>query len=328
MATFRKRGERWRAELCVNGVRDGGTFDTKAEAKEWAARREVEIRETVRNPSKAHTVDQLFQKYAAEVSAKKPGKRWEQIRLDAIAETRLHGKRLGDMLLCDVTATTIASYRDHRLKTVTGSTVNREFNLLSHTFTVARDEWRWITESPTRKVKRPKEAAPRDRLITDKEIELITYALGYTGGVETVSQRVAAAFLFAIETAMRCGEICGLRREHVAGAVATLPMTKNGSARHVPLSKRAREILESLPEADSGLYFDITTAQVDALFRKARGSAGIEGIVFHDTRHLAITRLAKKLTVLELARMVGHRDLRQLQVYYNETAESLAQRLD
>lgn len=48
---------------------------------------------------------------------------------------------------------------------------------------------------------------------------------------------------------------------------------------------------------------------------------------FHDTRHEAITRLAKRLDVLELARMVGHRDPRSLMIYYNETAEQLAKKL-
>ena len=48
---------------------------------------------------------------------------------------------------------------------------------------------------------------------------------------------------------------------------------------------------------------------------------------FHDTRHEAITRLAKRLDVLELARVVGHRDPRSLTIYYNETAEQLAKKL-
>jgi integrase len=48
---------------------------------------------------------------------------------------------------------------------------------------------------------------------------------------------------------------------------------------------------------------------------------------FHDARHEAITRLAQKLNVLELARMVGHRDLNMLQIYYNETAQQLAKKL-
>jgi len=39
------------------------------------------------------------------------------------------------------------------------------------------------------------------------------------------------------------------------------------------------------------------------------------------------TRLAQKLNVLQLARMVGHRDIRSLQTCYNETAESMARLL-
>ena len=55
--------------------------------------------------------------------------------------------------------------------------------------------------------------------------------------------------------------------------------------------------------------------------------AGIEDLTFHDTRHEALTRLARKLDVLDLARMVGHRDPRSLMIYYNPTASEIAQRL-
>lgn len=37
--------------------------------------------------------------------------------------------------------------------------------------------------------------------------------------------------------------------------------------------------------------------------------------------------LAAKLNVLELARTVGHRDLKMLQIYYNETATEIAKKL-
>ena len=50
-------------------------------------------------------------------------------------------------------------------------------------------------------------------------------------------------------------------------------------------------------------------------------------LVVRLARHDAITRLAQKLNVLQLARMVGHRDIRSLQTYYNETAESMARLL-
>ena len=182
-------------------------------------------------------------------------------------------------------------------------------------------------------MRRPKESEPRDRLYTDDEIERICLALGFDLGdeqeAETVSQRVAVAFLFAIETAMRAGEICGLLPRDVVGRVATLLETKNGTKRKVPLSSRAVELLELLPvPKENATVFGITTKSLDTLFRKAKTRAAIEDATFHDSRHLAITRLAKKLNVLDLARMVGHRDLKQLQVYYNETAESMAERLD
>lgn len=76
------------------------------------------------------------------------------------------------------------------------------------------------------------------------------------------------------------------------------------------------------------LVFGLNESQVDALFRKAKGLAGITDLHFHDTRHTAITRLAKKVPVLDLARMVGHRDIKMLMVYYNESAEDIARRLD
>ena len=53
----------------------------------------------------------------------------------------------------------------------------------------------------------------------------------------------------------------------------------------------------------------------------------IDDLHFHDLRHTAITRLASKLNILELARCVGHKDLRQLQVYFNMSAEDIAKKL-
>lgn len=136
--------------------------------------------------------------------------------------------------------------------------------------------------------------------------------------------------LFAIETAMRSGEICQLEPHWFKDNVAHLPVTatKNRTKRDVPLTKRAVELLTRLPPAaPGGTLFGIEPASRDALFRKAMKRALVEGLTFHDSRHLAITRLSKKLDILALARMVGHRDLRQLQVYYNESAKDIASRL-
>ena len=125
---------------------------------------------------------------------------------------------------------------------------------------------------------------------------------------------------------MRSGEITGLTWDKVGAKSVHLPRTKNGDYREVPLSKRAREILEEMPR-ESGMVFNLSPELRDALFRKARDRAKIVDLHFHDTRAEAIWRLSKKLDVMELARMIGHRDLKSLMLYYNTSADELADRL-
>lgn len=75
----------------------------------------------------------------------------------------------------------------------------------------------------------------------------------------------------------------------------------------MPLSARTLQLLALLPERpDNEHVFGLGSASLDALFRKACTAWLIERMTFHDTRHEAITRLPKKLKVLDLARMVGH----------------------
>jgi integrase len=200
-------------------------------------------------------------------------------------------------------------------------------SLLRSVFDVAVREWGWLRSNPLASIKKPSPPPSRRRRITDDEATRVVTALGYDGGEpENASQRVALAFLFALETAMRSGEIVGLTWDRVAEKSVTLPETKNGDARAVPLSMRARELLSVLPK-DNGNVFGLDDALRDALWRKARDRAKLQNLHFHDSRAEAIWRLSKKLDVLQLARMIGHRDLRSLQLYYNESADELADQL-
>ncbi|MCW4629586.1 MULTISPECIES: tyrosine-type recombinase/integrase [Marinomonas] len=65
---------------------------------------------------------------------------------------------------------------------------------------------------------------------------------------ESKSERIGAAIVFAIETAMRAGEICGITWEDVNLERRTvyLPKTNNGNPRTVPLSTAAVKVLEKL----------------------------------------------------------------------------------
>ena len=320
MASIQKHGKKWRAFVARDGIRKSKILPTRQEAKDWAARQEYTIlhREEIASATKLSAV---LERYADEVSSGKRGERWERIRLAKLAR-----EKFADKAISDVTATDIAEWRDDRLREVSPSSVRREMNLLSSVFSVALKEWRMIGKSPISDVRKPREAERRERRPTTAELERLALSAGTDLTAST--GRAFHAFLFSIETGMRAGEIIGLTAEDVDldRRVARLPLTKNGSAREVPLSTEAVRLLRALPEDDP--MFGLTSRQLDALWRKLRDRAAVENLHFHDARHEAITRLSRKIDVLALARMVGHRDIKMLLRYYDETAEDLAKRLE
>lgn len=289
------------------------SFPTKAAAKDWAARQEYLILNGGIN--RPGTLRELFDRYAREVSPKKRGARWEQIRLELLSRDKL-----GDVELRGLSPADLAEWRDRRLAKVQPSTVRREMALMSAVFTVARREWGLLASNPLSDVRSPSEPPARERRISDDEIALL---VATAKGLNTVEGRAVHAFRFAIETAMRAGEVCSLSRSRITGSVAYLPMTKNGRPRHVPLSPAALALLEPLGND----LFDLTARQADTGFRRVRDKAGIKGLTFHDSRHEAITRLARRLEPFDLARAVGHTNLNQTLAYYNATAQELAARL-
>ena len=185
----------------------------------------------------------------------------------------------------------------------------------------------------------PPEPPPRDRRITPfAEVRPICRWLGYRTGhaPETKSQEVALAFLIALRTAMRAGEILSLGAASIdlAKRVVTVKHKMQyltGRPRSIPLTRAAVRLLR--PIATRERCFTVTSASLDALFRKTRdrlsiANPDIRGIHFHDTRAEALTRLSRKVDVMTLAKISGHKDLSVLQnTYYRETAEEIAARL-
>lgn len=319
MASIQRRGTSWRAEIYKDGRRESNTLPTKAQAVQWALMREAELT-GARLPE--NTVKDGLRRYANEVAPKHKGARWELARLGLLERDPLALVRLPALRPIH-----LAEWRERRLSQVAPASVRREMNLLQSVFKSCRKDWGWLNSDPIKDVDRPQAPASRKRRVAQEEIDRLTMALGYDGGApETAQHRVALCFLFALETAMRAGEILGMKWSDVSAKSVTLPKTKNGDVRRVPMSARAREIIGLLPqEADS--VFNLDPGTRDTLFRRARDAAQIENLHFHDSRAEAIWRLSKKLDVMELARVIGHRDLKSLLIYYQTDADELADRL-
>jgi integrase len=320
MPSYRKRGSGWRAELYRDGQRESATFPTKTEAVAWATQREAELT-GARLPDK--TLQDALSEYERRVAPTHRGERWEVARLGLLSRDAIAGIKLAKL-----TAAHLADWRDRRLAEVAPASVRREMTLLKSVLDVARREWGWLRSDPLDGVRRPTPPASRKRRISPAEVEKLTFAFGLAEGyaADTAMQRTGLAFLFALETAMRAGEILGLTWPDVSAKSVRLPLTKNGDARSVPLSPAARSMLAVL-DRSTDRVFDLEPGTRDALFRKARTVCQIPDLHFHDSRAEAIWRLSKHFDVMELARVIGHRDLRSLLLYYNASADELADRL-
>lgn len=317
MATIRKRGSLWEARVRRKGWPiQNQSFPKKSAAIQWASVIESEMtRRAFVDPAllKSLTLGDLFRRYANEISPTKKSQQSEQCRIGAFLRDPLSETRLTDL-----TGRRLAIWRDQRMTKVTGSTVNRDLNLISHVCNIARKEWDIPVENPIGDIRRPKHNRARTRRLSlaeqERLISALTPAERASTGLFTGPQNpwMVPLVLLALETAMRRSELLALRWDHVHldECYAQLLETKNGTSRDVPLSSTARRILESLPRHPSGSVFPVSGNAVKLAFTRATQRAGIPDLHFHDLRHEATTRLSDKLeNILELSAVTGHKTL-------------------
>lgn len=369
MATFRKKGpHQWHAQIRRKGwPQQTRTFNTQLEAKTWATMIEREMDAGVfvsRNEAEATSFGSALELYAKEVTSKKRSSVSELSRINAMQRHPLALRSLASIRGSDM-----ANYRDTRLgEGLAHSTVRRELALISHVFTIARKEWRMESLSnPVELIRQPSVDDSRERRILSadvwmrKDAKLVCEHLDELEMIRRHSRspELPKIMTFAAETAMRRSEITSLQRINVnlEKRVALLPMTKNGSARGVPLSSKAVAVLSSLAERDDGRCFKSRPDTVTKAFAEAIADARnvyIEGLTlhlkekklsqdkidkqissdaylmdlrFHDLRHEATSRLAEIFPLHELTKITGHQDTRMLMRYYHPKIEDLAKKL-
>lgn len=223
--------------------------------------------------------------YKNKVSILKKGLTQEKYRIQKISNSFL-----GSMAVNEITSVNIATYRDERLvelnprnkKPLSPATVRLEMSLLSNFFDIARIEWGFCENNPVKNVRKPKTPPGRDRRLTPREDRLIQrYCHAHS------NHDLLSIFVFAVETAMRQGEILKLRWEDVnfSQRVAILYDTKNGSRRDVPLSLLARDMLLRLGAKPQGRIFSYTSNGLKSSWRFMLNKLDIEDLHFHDLRH-------------------------------------------
>ncbi|WP_449412408.1 site-specific integrase [Pandoraea soli] len=326
MASISRRGDRWQVRVRRRGFPlEVKTFTTRLEAERWARSIETEIDRgsyVSRSEAESTTLGDILERYTVDVCPLLRGGPEDTIRLRAMCR-----RKLAKLSMTALTPMAIAVYRDERLKHVAPGTVIRELAYLSAIINHARREWGINVTNPVASVRKPPTPQGRDRVLLADEEERLLVALTPTGRRNPWLRPMA---ILSLETAMRRGELLQLRWSNINldSQTALLPMTKNGTARTVPLSRKAVDLLRDLPRCADGRVFPIEAAAHHAAFKKACKQAGLTNLHWHDLRHTAITRMAHKLpNVIELAAVSGHRSLAMLKRYYHPSATELARKL-
>lgn len=312
MAHIRKRGSSWVVDVCIDNKRRSKSFPSKRDAQRWAA--DQEDRGLLAN----HTLRDAIERYRT-IAAEHRGAQADLSRLRSLERDL----KCIDTPLAQLTPAMLAKWRDERLTKVAPVSVRREQTILRAMLEVAVREWNWLRENPLESVKRPPSSKPRRRGIAQSEIDAICVELQKS----PTGRQAETAFLLSIETGMRRSEVLGLRWEDVREKTVVLRMTKNSDERVVPLSARARELIETRRGLHPVWLFTRSGQHISKTFAAACDAAGCPDVHFHDARSEAITRLSKKLDVMQLAKMIGHRELRSLLIYYAEKPEDIADRL-
>lgn len=326
MATIRRRGDyQWQAQIRRAGFPpQSKTFETRKDAEAWARalEREMDTGEFIpRGEAARTTIKALARMYEDERVEKMKHPRQESSRLKVAVA------RFGDYHLSAVTSAMLSEWRDELGKTLSAQTVHHYVGVVGRLYKFAEKD-KGIPlplGNPVKGVRMPSIKNARDRRLEAGEEEKLMTALE-----KSRSKSLKNAVVFAIETAMRRGEILSLTWENVdlKRRVAHLPETKNGESRDVPLSSKAVALLKSLPRPiNGGRVFPVTETAITEGFERAAHSAGLADIRFHDLRHEATSRLAERLQMHELAKVTGHKSPRMLLRYYHPRAEDLARKL-
>jgi integrase len=327
MATFRLRSNKWQARVQKKGYEAvTKSFITKADAIKWARQIESEIDKcsfTNTLASERITFKELVLRYLKEVTPKTKSAVEDGFRLRALSR-----KPIAQLNMLALTPTKIAEYRDIRLKEVSAGTVIRELAYFSSVINHARMEWGININNPIPLIKKPETPPSRTRVLRDSEKERLFDVL--KPRFKNSNAWILLIVQFALESAMRQGEILSLRWSDIDlnKRTAHLETTKNGDRRTVPLSTRAVQILQEIPQSFDGRVFPMNRPALCANFLSACRRANIEDLHFHDLRHTAITNMAGKFSnILELSAVTGHRQLSMLKRYYHPKAEDLALKL-
>ena len=335
MASIRKREGSWVAEIRRTGHKSiSKSFPTKSLASEWARKVESEMDASQYRDSRSLnsiTFGDLIDRYTKEIGAVRPFGKNKAAVLKAVKAA------LGTEPLSGLTADRLGKYVDaRRAGGAGGVTVGIDLTYIGGILKTASAIWKMPVDQTAVSDARARlahlgvstKSRERTRRPTATEIDQLCEHFRSKGSRQRVP--MVDVIQFAVATAMRLGEIIGLKWADLNEADRTIiirdrkhPTEKSGNDQEVPLLGDAFNIVQRQPRAGERI-FPITEGTVSTLFPRACNKLSIDDLKFHDLRHEGVSRLFEQgYSIEQVALVSGHRDWKMLARYTQIKAKDL-----
>jgi integrase len=327
MATFSQLPSgKWRAQVRRAGIYRNQTFDTRREAKDWAAVVETQARHVAAAGfapvPPGTTVADLIDAYLEKLQ-KEP----QKTKRATLAMLR---RELGKTRLATLNAMVLRDFVERRIEAGAGGvTIAADLSFFSAVLKWARQARRW--DVPDRLALEARQSLKhygldtrgneREREPTDDELKRL-----YAHWRANLRQKIDMEMIcrVALATGMRLGEICALQVEDVDPKQKTVvirdrkdPRKKIGNDQLVPLLPEAWKIVSAqIKGRTEGSIFGVSAPSVSTAFTRACAALGIVDLHFHDLRHRATADFFRMgLDIPRVALMTGHKTWAMLRRY-------------
>jgi len=232
-----------------------------------------------------------------------------------------------DVNLRSIDGQVLDIWKAERLKNVRPATFNLELRTLKAIFNVAK-RWGYLDTNPTDQISKLK--VDEQRLcMTDSELQLLFSALAEeqrTASKDSHRKHLSLLmkyYEFLLNTGLRRDEGLKLQKKNINydQNIIFIEKTKDKETRVVPLTDRARDIIDSL---DDSLFSRLTCSYVSHMFARICKKAGLTGFKLHSLRHTFATRLIDLgVDVLTVSKILGHSDIRTTMIYAKVRLEAM-----
>lgn len=304
------RGSKWQAYVTHAGKRYRATFDNKSTAEVW----EVQARQALKlgKPVPSITMGSGASMTLAKAFDRTYKTFWKGGKSDEKMQQYI--RNISDMLGANRSVSEITTeVVDEFIETLkdmgkSNGTVNRYLACLSKTLRHAQDRG-VIDKMP--KIHRQREGQGRIRWLTKEEEQACIQTMEQWGYYD-----LKDAFIVSIDTGIRLSELNRLTDQDILKEGVFIEERKNSTHSVIPLTTRARAILEARAASRKGQLFPARKTWMRSSWERVKLHLELDDVVWHTLRHTTCSRLVQRgMPLMHVKEWMGHKAIQTTMRY-------------